>query len=183
MFCYEIDHELTLVLPMLHDAEELFAAVRENLEQLKLWMPWATDTYSIIEARDFIKKNLFELAANGTFAVCVVLRQKIVGTIGLHNLNEANKSVQLGYWLAKGAQGKGIATRCTRVLMDYAFNDLNLNRVQINCNVENTKSRAIPERLGFKLEGVQRQVELLNDELKDWAVYAMLKEDWRKFNI
>jgi ribosomal-protein-serine acetyltransferase len=50
--------------------------------------------------------------------------------------------------------------------------------VQINCNVENAKSRAIPERLGFKLEGIHRQVEFLHDRFGDWAVYAMLREEW-----
>ncbi len=85
----------------------------------------------------------------------------------------------MGYWLAKQAQGKGLMTKCCRTLVNYAFDDLKLNRVQINCNVENTKSRAVPERLNFKLEGIHRQVEFLNGEFRDWAVYATLKEEWK----
>ena len=180
MFSYKIDEDLELILPTERNAEEIYTAVRENLEQLKLWMPWVTDDYSIDTARDFIKKNLIEFAENGTFASGIKLKQKIVGTIGLHQFDTANKSIQTGYWLAKNAQGKGIATRCCRILIDYVFDELKLNRVQINCNVENIKSRAIPERLGFKLEGIHRQVEWLNEEFRDWAIYAMLKEDWRK---
>ena len=183
MFSYTIDEELELILPIMRDAEEIYAAVRENLEELKLWMPWVTDDYSIETAHDFIKKNLIELSETGAFAAAVKLNKKIVGTIGLHHLDSSNKSIQAGYWLGKNAQGKGIATRCTRVLIEYAFEELKLNRVQINCNVENVKSRAIPERLGFKLEGVHRQVEWLNDEFRDLAVYGLLKQDWRTFNI
>ncbi|MGI8640431.1 MAG: GNAT family N-acetyltransferase [Pyrinomonadaceae bacterium] len=181
MFSYQIDDKLKLVLPTERNAEEIYAAVRENLDELKLWMPWVTDDYSVDTARDFIKKNLIELAENGTFAVGIVLNEKIVGTIGLHHFDAANKSVQIGYWLAKDAQGEGLATRCCRILINYAFNDLALNRVQINCNVENVKSRAIPERLGFQLEAILRQVEWLNGEFRDWAVYAMLAGDWQKY--
>lgn len=179
MFSFRIDEELKLVLPTEPDAEEIYRAVCENLEELKLWMPWVTDDYSIETARDFVKTNLIEFAANNTFAAAVSLNEKIVGTIGLHHLDSTNKSVQIGYWLGKNAQGKGLATKCSRVLIDYAFRDMNLNRIQINCNVDNVKSRRIPERLGFKLEGIHRQVEWLNNEFRDWAVYAMLADEWK----
>ena len=56
MFSYKIDEDLELILPTERNAEEIYTAVRENLEQLKLWMPWVTDDYSIDTARDFIKK-------------------------------------------------------------------------------------------------------------------------------
>ena len=179
MFSYKIDEELKLILPSEQNAEEIYIAVRENLEELKFWMPWVTDDYSIDTARDFIKTNLTEMAQNSTFAAAIALNEKIVGTIGFHHLDTINKSVQMGYWLDKQAQGKGLATKCCRILINYAFNELKLNRIQINCNVENKKSRAIPERLGFKLEGVHRQVEWLNNEFRDWAIYAMLAEEWR----
>lgn len=108
--------------------------------------------------------------------------EKISGGIGFHNLDRTNKSTHIGYWLAKDAQGKGIMTRCCTVLIDYLFGDFGLNRVQINCNIDNVRSRAIPERLGFTLEGIHRQVELINGRLGDWAVYSMLKEDWKNSN-
>ncbi|MBA3785604.1 MAG: GNAT family N-acetyltransferase [Acidobacteria bacterium] len=180
MFSYQIDENLKLVLPTERNAEEIYAVVRENLEELKLWMPWVSDDYSIETARNFIKTNLIEFAENSTFAVAIAQNEKIVGTIGLHRLDSSNKSIQIGYWLDKQAQGKGLATRCCHILINHAFNELKLNRIQINCNVENVKSRAIPEKLGFRLEGIHRQVEWLNEEFRDWAIYAMLKEDWDK---
>ncbi|HXH70815.1 MAG TPA: GNAT family protein [Pyrinomonadaceae bacterium] len=183
MFSYRIDENLKLVLPTEQNAEEIYRAVRENFEELKLWMPWVTDDYSIETARDFIKTNLLEFAENNTFAVAVVLDEKIVGTLGFHHFDSANKSVQMGYWLDKKAQGKGLATKCCRVLINYAFEDLKLNRIQINCNIENVKSRAIPERLGFKLEGIHRQVEWLNNEFRDWAIYALLKDEWNESKV
>lgn len=182
MFSFQIDENLKLVLPLPQHAEEITLVVRENLEQLKMWMPWATDAYSIESAREFIKFNLSQFAEYGSFSASVIFEGKFVGAVGFHNLDSKNKSAHIGYWLAREAQGKGIITRCCRALFDYLFDELKLNRIQINCNVENTKSRAIPERLGFKLEGIHRQVEFFAGRFGDWAIYAMLKEEWKEMN-
>lgn len=182
MFSYQIDEHLKLILPQPRHAEEITKVVLANIEQLKLWMPWATDDYSSSSARDFIKRNLKTYAETGSFSASIILEEKFVGAVGFHNLDVPNKSAYIGYWLAKEAQGKGIMTRCCRVLIDYLFDVLELNRVQINCNIENAKSRAIPERLDFTLEGIHRQVEFLNNHFGDWAIYAMLKQDWKIVN-
>ncbi len=179
LFTFQVDDELKLALPTERNAEEIYAVVRENLDELKLWMPWATDDYSLESARWFIGNIWKELAENTGFGASVFFQNKFVGQIGFHHYDLTNKSTHMGYWLAKQAQGKGLMTKCCRTLVNYAFDDLKLNRVQINCNVENTKSRAIPERLNFKLEGIHRQVEFLNGEFRDWAVYATLKEEWK----
>lgn len=180
MFSYQIEENLRLVLPQKHHADEIAGVVRENLEQLSPWVPWATDDYSTATALDFIKNNLTVFAEMGSFATSIVWDEKIVGGIGFHNLDLNNKSAHIGYWLAKDVQGKGIVTKCCRALIDFLFDTLKLNRVQINCHVKNTKSRAIPEKLGFQLEGIHRQVEFLNDRFGDWAIYGMLKADWKK---
>ncbi len=180
MFSFQIEDDLKLVLPTERDTQEIYRAVRENLEELKLWMPWATDDYSPESARVYIRGNLSEFATTGSFGASVVYEEKIVGAVGFHHLDNANKSAHLGYWLTRGAQGKGLMTKCSRVLIDYLFDEIELNRIQIKCNVENTKSRAVPERLGFTLEGIKRQAEFSNNRFGDWAVYAMLAEEWKK---
>ncbi len=60
---------------------------------------------------------------------------------------------------------------------------MDLNRVQINCAVENLRSRAVPERLGFKLEGTLRQTEILEDKSGNWAIYGLLKSEWKSDEI
>ena len=180
MFSFQIDDELKLVLPVERDAAELCGIVRENLEELKMWMPWASDDYSIDSAREFIKGNLSEFATTGSFSASIILDERIVGAIGFHHFDPNNKSAHIGYWLAKSAQGRGLMTRCCRVLVDYLFDEMELNRVQVNCNTENIKSRAVPERLGFQLEGILRQIEFFDNRYGDWAVYAMLRADWRR---
>ena len=157
-------------------AEELTAVVRDNLERLKPWMPWAVKDYSIDSATEFIARSLKAFADEGRFEALILFDWKIIGSIGFHDLDQVNRHV--GYWIAHAYEGKGIFTRSCRALIDYLFDTMKLNRVQINCNVENVRSRAVPERLGFKLERIHRQVEFLNDRFGDWTVYAMLREEW-----
>ncbi len=176
---FEVDEDIRLTLPMPHDAAEITGLVRENLEYLKVWMPWAKNDYSLESANFYISDNFQQLIDGTGFANSIVYQEKICGQIGFHQLDSNNKSVKMGYWIAANLQGRGIVTKCCRAFIDYGFNELNLNRIQINCNVENTRSRRIPERLGFALEGIERQAEKLQNGFGDWAVYAMLKQDWK----
>ena len=180
MFSHQIDDNLKLCLPELHTAEELTAVVRANLKHLQPWMPWAVDEYSIDSAKEWIQRTLTEFAEDGRFNAVILIDEKPVGTIGFHNLNTANGSAEIGYWIDKEHEGRGIITRCSGALIDYLFDVRKLNRIQINCNVDNTRSRKVPERLGFKLEGIHRQVEYVNGRFGDWAVYPLLRDEWKR---
>lgn len=182
MFSFQVDDNLKLALPQTHMAEELAAVVLENLERLKPWMPWAVDDYSAKSATEFIAGSLKAFVDEGRFEALILFKGKIIGCIGVHNLDKINRSAHVGYWIVGIHKGKGIVTRCCGVLINYLFNELDLNRVQINCNVDNLRSRAIPERLNFKVEGIHRQVEFLHNRFGDWAVYAMLREEWNVEN-
>lgn len=183
MFSFKIDSELRLELPDIKDAKEATDVVRKNLSHLKPWMPWAVDEYSEEHATDWIKRNLEAFSSDGSFNALIILNDHIVGTIGFHDLDRPNRRASIGYWVDKDYEGRGIITRCCRVLVEYLFDTMELNRLQINCNVENVRSRAIPERLGFKLEGILRQVEYLNGSFRDWAVYGLLRKDWDSWNV
>jgi ribosomal-protein-serine acetyltransferase len=103
----------------------------------------------------------------------------LAGVIGYHSIDWENRSTALGYWLGMEFQGRGLATAACRALVSYAFEELGLNRVSIAYATENEKSCAIPERLGFRREGVQRQAEWLYDHFVDHAVYAALASEWQ----
>jgi ribosomal-protein-serine acetyltransferase len=69
-------------------------------------------------------------------------------------------------------------TAAVRAVVDFAFGAWKLNRVTIQASVENVRSRAVPERLGFREEGVLREVERVGERHVDHVVYAMLAADW-----
>jgi ribosomal-protein-serine acetyltransferase len=183
MFSFKLDDELKLALPEPHMAEAMTDAVLANLSRLKPWMAWAVDDYSIEHCHQYIQRTLTEFATDGSLSASIFYQGKYAGSVGFHNLDTVNRSAHVGYWIAEEFEGRGIITRCCRVIIDHLFGAMNLNRVQINCNVDNAKSRAVPERLGFKLEGIHRQVEFLHDRFGDWAVYAMLRDEWEAMDI
>ena len=177
MHSYTIDENLRLERPTPEIAEEAVVVVRENLEHLKPWMPWAVVDYSLEHANAWIEKSQEAAAKDGTFGLLIFLRGRIIGSIGIHDLDLVNKRTSMGYWIDHRHEGKGIITRCSKVLIEYLFDTMGLHRIQINCNVENTRSRAVPERLGFVFEGRLRHAELINGEFRDWAVYSLLADD------
>jgi ribosomal-protein-serine acetyltransferase len=76
-------------------------------------------------------------------------------------------------------QGRGTMTAAVRALVDHAFGEWGLHRVVIEAAVDNAPSRAVPERLGFREEGVRRAAERHGERYLDLVVYAMLAVDWR----
>lgn len=177
-FLLRIDDQIRLRILNSADSGDLFDVVRANLEDLMEWLPWATDEYSAESASEFISSNLKSYSEGGAFAAGVTIGDRIGGMVGFHNLDRTHSSVDLGYWLAAEARGRGVMTSCCKAMVDYAFDELGVNRVQVNCNVENVKSRGIPERLGFKHEGTLREVERLHGRFCDWAIYGMLADEW-----
>ncbi|MCU9611991.1 GNAT family N-acetyltransferase [Caldibacillus lycopersici] len=179
MFVHKITEELSLKLVDLHNANELFELTDANRDHLKKWLPWLDGTTSVEDTRAFIQQNKEGYAANRSLTTVILYNGKIVGTAGFNTINWFSKYVTIGYWLADTYQGKGIMTKTVEALITYAFDELKLNRVEICAAVENTKSRAIPERLGFKLEGVRRSAEWLYDHYVDHAIYGILANEWK----
>lgn len=106
-------------------------------------------------------------------------QKKLVGVIGYHYINYQNKKATIGYWLDEETQGKGVMSSACKLVIEYGFETLGLNRVEISCSVGNDKSCAIPERLGFAQEGIVRQSEWLNDRFVDHKYYGLLKSEWK----
>ena len=107
----------------------------------------------------------------------VMMENKIVGIVDLHAINQ-DKNAEIGYWVDQDMQGKGIATNATKIIIKEGFEKLNLQRIGLRCAVENTKSSAIPKRLGFTKEGVLRQATFCNNRFLDMEIWSLLKEEW-----
>jgi ribosomal-protein-serine acetyltransferase len=161
------------------DADELFAVIDANREQLATWMPWARRDRAPEDALPFIRATRRQIADNDGLQTTIVdPGGAIVGMVGMHRVDWANGRTSVGYWLARDAQGRGVMTEAVRAYVDYAFATLGLHRVVIEAAVENARSRAIPERLGFREEGVLREVERVGERMLDHVVYAVLAADW-----
>ena len=181
MFSLKVDNELELALPSESNIEKAFAVVMENYDHLHEWVPWVNEGFSLESVGEYYRTSLRKFAGNeDEIGLNIVFNGEIVGGIGFHAINRQDKSAEMGYWLAKSATGNGLVTRSVEKLLEYGFDEMVLNRIVIKCVPENTKSRAIPERLGFVREGVEREAGWLHTRFVDHVVYSMLAREWRE---
>jgi ribosomal-protein-serine acetyltransferase len=159
------------------DAAELYELVERNRARLAQWMAWAAEQTPDQTLR-FIHS---QIAQNDGLTAALVADDRIVGVVGFHGIDWPNRSASIGYWLSEDEQGRGTMTEAVRALVEHAFTHWRLNRVEIRADIENLRSRAVPERLGFHQEGVLRQAYRVSDDrYSDDAVYSMLASEWRE---
>ncbi|MGI8586932.1 MAG: GNAT family N-acetyltransferase [Chloroflexia bacterium] len=178
MFSLDLGDGLALRQLEEPDAKEMYALINANRDHLRQWMGWLDQESSVADAATFIASRRSAWAEDGTVTAGVWFEGRLVGIISYNYLDRVNRSTEIGYWLAADAQGRGLMTRSARGLVAHAFREDGLHRVEILCAPGNTRSRAIPERLGFRQDGVLREAEWLYDHFVDLVIYSMLEADW-----
>ena len=174
----KVDDQINLCKPELSMAGELFKTIDRNRDYLKKWLIWTEDTRSEADSKRFLKMaRLFHIGGQ-RFNTMIYYEDRLVGSIAFVKLDKANKKGEIGYWLSEDFQGKGIVTRSCRGLISYAFQHMDLNRIEIRLAHENTKSEAIPRKLGFRHEGTLRDSRIINGKYFDSEIYGLLKREW-----
>jgi ribosomal-protein-serine acetyltransferase len=168
--------ELRQIVP--EDVEDLTELIDRNRSYLREWLPWLDNSTSVIDSARFIGRSIEQAKDDNGLTLGILFDGKLAGVIGQHYVDSFNRRTELGYWLDAAHQGRGIVTRAVARFTDYAFRAQDCNRVILQCASENTKSRAIAERLGFVKEGTLREAEWLYDHYVDLVVYSMLKRTW-----
>jgi ribosomal-protein-serine acetyltransferase len=165
----------------LDDAEALFRLTDTNRTYLRQWLPWVDSVQSVRDTARFISLTIEQALRHQGYNYGIWYKGKLAGTLGVHGINWANRRTTIGYWLGERFQGKGLMTDAVAAYIDHLiFGQWDLNRVEIAAATENRRSRAIPERLGFQLEGIIRSNELLRDHFVDHAVYGLLAAEWKQ---
>jgi ribosomal-protein-serine acetyltransferase len=173
-----VDEETELKLVTPEDAPKIFDLADQGREYLSEWMPWVDTTRAVADTEGFIRRAQDQMRRGEGFHACVEYRGLVAGAIGYVYLDPRNRRTELGYWLGESFQGRGIMTRACRRLVDFAFESMDLHRVEIRVDVDNRKSRAIPERLGFAQEARFREYLHHRGRFRDVIMYARLRRDW-----
>lgn len=129
--------------------------------------------------RGWMQRGMAGLAT-GTdvaFVIANAATDEPIGTIGLHEINRATERAVAGYVLAHEARGNGYARRALRLLCAFAFDDLQLARVEVTIEAENRASRATAEAVGFREEGFLRSYMRIAGERRDMLMYGLLPGD------
>ena len=173
-----VDNETTLRWPAPADAEVLFALVDSNRDYLGRWVPWVEHVHSAGDELRWIEECLKGRSEGTRTPTLVIHSGEIVGSVGVDYIDILRKSSEIGYFIAESHQGRGIVTRACRALLTHLFDYLGMNRAQIRAVPDNLCSIAIPERLGFTYEGIQRQAQPLRGRFYDLAIYSILASEW-----
>lgn len=158
-------------------AQIIFDTIKREADYLKIWLPFVEFTNQVQDTELFIKSINEGESSQNKMIFTIWVNEEFAGLIGFNEIDWRNKKSELGYWLAEKMQGKGIITVCAQKLIRYAFQKLEINRIQIKVAVGNNKSAAIPKRLGFQFEGIERDGELFATHFKSLEVYSLLKSD------
>ncbi|WP_029903988.1 GNAT family N-acetyltransferase [Prevotella sp. 10(H)] len=172
----QVSDDIVLYPLSVDDIFKIFNTLNDEREYMREWLPFVDTTKEVEDTASFVNHVLETTDQQFT----IYYQEKFVGLVGFKDTDNANKKIEIGYWLSQYAQGKGIMVHSVLKLIQHAFSEMDMNRIQIRVAVGNHKSRRIPEKLGFQFEGVERDGELLVDNVyTDIAVYSLLKREFK----
>lgn len=162
-----------LVLLDEQDAPEVFAVVEAERAYLRPWLPWVDQTKDATAVAAYLRDARRRRESGEGFECGVRFEGRIVGVVGVHRVDLRNRSGEIGYWLARSAQGRDLMTRAVDAVAARAF-AFGLHRLEIRLWPGNAASRRVAERLGFVKEGVLRDAGWHPDGFRDLEVWAKL---------
>lgn len=162
------------------DAYNYVEVVSESLAEFSQWLGWASYVPSIESTEDYLREccaNWIIKTNNGVgMPLCIIDREteKFLGMIVLHNVNWDFPRFEFGYWIRTSYAGKGLMSETVNALTRYCFLELKAKRIEIRCEVDNARSKKVPERLGYQLEARLRmnQFSVKTGEMTDTFVFA-----------
>ncbi len=206
MFTLTVDSEISIRTLHPDDAEVLFKLLERNRSRLRLWIGpdalpetakttriytigcyfgsldplTAIDTPYIDEVRPYFPP------LNPPMEMGIWFRDGLVGVITLSIVEDRDTAAEFGYWIDGEHEGKGIVTRCVHALMEYAIDNMRMERFYIGCALNNARSRAVPERLGYRLQATIPNGEVVGEFIYDRVVYEIQSTEWhlrKKVNL
>lgn len=174
----QIDNNLILQAISQDFAEKIYNTINSQRPYLREWLPFVDTTTDLYDTVSYIDSVLEVDEIQREHVFVIQYRNDFAGIIGFKQTDKANKKTEIGYWLSEVYQGNGIIIRSCKELINFAINNLDINRIQIKVAVGNMKSKRIPQKLGFKFEGIERDGELLANGFTDIEVYSLLKSEF-----
>lgn len=162
------------------DGKIVNQAIRESIHELKAWLPFAQEIPTVEETEMNLREAHLHFSKRESFRFLIFHKETndFIGVVSLQRINWDIPKGEIGYWLHTKYSGRGFMTEAVKALIDFGLNQIDFNRIEIRCESTNYRSRAIPEKLGFELEGILRNEDLSADghRLTDTCVYSVIKQ-------
>lgn len=179
MVTITVNDQITLRTYLTEDAEPLFAAVHSVRGHLSPWLDWVNHTTKPEHSLHFIQNSLHQLEMQEALALGIFYNGGIIGGIGMHQWDHKVKKAQIGYWIIKEYEGKGIVTDSLQHFLSFLFGKIGLNKVEIHFVAANKRSSKVAERLGCQIEGILRQSAVRNGSVENVVIAGLLKSEWQ----
>jgi RimJ/RimL family protein N-acetyltransferase len=170
---------LLIRMPKPGDGKAVYDAIQASIDELKPWMPFAQKEQSEQETEINIRDAYVKFINREDLRLLIFLKDtgEFIASSGLHRINWDVPKFEIGYWIDTRYSGKGYITEAVQEISNFAFNELKARRIEIRCDSKNEKSRKIPERLGFTLEGILKNDAISADGkgLRDTCIYSRIK--------
>ena len=179
-----IESERLVMRPPQHSDFRHWVALRsDSAEFLTPWEPaWSSDHLSRRAFTNRVYWASRSISAGTAVPLFLVRREDetLLGAITLDNVRRGpSQAATLGYWIGAPHARQGYMREAIRGLVGYAFETLDLSRIEAACLAENSASRGLLEKCGFKYEGVAQAYLQINGRWRNHVLYANLRNDRR----
>ncbi|MGC4003258.1 MAG: GNAT family protein [Pirellulales bacterium] len=161
--------------------EPLFAAVRESVEQIRPWLAWYHPHYSLDDTAEWIRNVpvAWREDREYTFAILDAADERLLGTIGINQLDRRNRRANMGYFVRTSESNRGIATAASMLTARFGFEAVGLKRIEVVAAVGNFASQKVAHKLGATREGVARRRSHVAGEQLDTVMFSLVEGDLR----
>jgi ribosomal-protein-alanine N-acetyltransferase len=166
------------------DAKDLVKTLNDI--DVSKWMLNIPHPYKMKDAKKWIDKYEKDRRKNVLvrymFGIELKNRYGIIGAVGLSKIDMFQGNANIGYWLNRNYWRQGIMQEAATCVLDYAFRKLKLRRINVDAFAGNEASNALLKKLGFKFEGMRREISKCNatGKIHDDCIYGLLKRNWKK---
>jgi RimJ/RimL family protein N-acetyltransferase len=138
------------------DLQARFEALSASYEHLRPWMVWIQEPPTLEGQRawDELQGASWLGGANFNYGIFDAADGSVLGAIGVHD-RVGPGGLEIGYWCHVAHTGKGVITRAARELTRILLDLDGIERVEIHCDEANTRSAAVPQRLGYRLDRIE----------------------------
>ena len=173
------DGELSL-RPLRRRDRAAWRRVRQaNLRWLTPWeatSPGGSDP--LVTFAQYVRQLRRQARQDQGYAFAVLLRGELVGQLTIAGVARGSvHSAHIGYWISEHVAGRGLMPRAVALVIDYAFTELGLHRLEINVRPENTASLRVPQKLGLREEGLRQRYLHIQGQWRDHRSFAITAEE------
>lgn len=175
-FKMAVSDNLYLVFPEIRFAKTLFELLDSDRDHIRPFLNFVDHVADYTDEESYLKLKLQGFIKQTDALFFIAIDDTLIGTADFHNMDYSNKTAEIGYWLHSKYVNQNITTRIVHKLCEYAFINLELNRLTIVADTDNIASNKVALKNGFTLEGTAVEEVLLYDEMRNMNHYALLKQ-------